>query len=68
MALLYDLMIIGDTQRGNLATLRKWAIVSVPTLFMDCTTFMGSQEGHPFMRHEADEIARILPDPQRRTF
>jgi hypothetical protein len=36
----------------------------VPTLVMDGTVFMGSEEDHQFMRHGAQELARIIPHAQ----
>ena len=65
--LAYDITIIGDTQRGDPLPLRKWASVTVPTLVMDGTVFLGREEGHVFLRHGAQELATILPDAQRRT-
>lgn len=65
--LAYDATIIGDTQRGDPLPLRKWASVTVPTLVMDGTVFLGSEERHEFMRHGADEIARVLPNGRRLT-
>jgi len=63
----YDATIMGDTQRGDPAPLRKWASVVVPTLVMDGTEMMGSEEAHTFMRHAADALASVLPNAQRRT-
>jgi len=63
----YDITIIGDTQSGDPLTLRKWAAVTVPTLVMDGTVFLGREDSHVFLRHGADELANILPDAQRRT-
>ncbi len=63
----YDATIMGDSQSGSPLPLRKWAGVRVPTLVMDGTLFLGRAEGHGWMRHGADEIARILPNAQRRT-
>ena len=63
----YDITIIGDTESGDPLTLKKWADVTVPTLVMDGTVFMGREDSHVFMRHGADELANILPDAQRRT-
>ncbi len=65
--LAYDVTIIGDTQRGDPLTLRKWASVTVPTLVMDGTVFLGSADRHVFMRHGAEELATILPDARLRT-
>src|SRR6266702_3660532 len=65
--LAYDVTIIGDTQRGDPLPLRKWASVTVPTLVMDGTVFMGRGESHRFLHHGAQELANILPDAQRRT-
>jgi len=64
--LAYDVTIVGDTQRGDPLPLRKWAGVTVPTLVMDGTVFLGSEERHVFMRHGAQELANILPHAQRR--
>ncbi len=63
----YDMTILGDTQSGSPLPLRKWSGVQVQTLVTDGTLFLGSEEGHAWMRHGADEIARILPNAQRRT-
>jgi len=65
--LAYDVTIMGDTQRGSPLPLRKWASVTVPTLVMDGTLFLGREENHAWMRHGADELSRVLPDAQRRT-
>src|SRR3989441_12229406 len=65
--LAYDITIIGNTQRGDPLPLRKWASVTVPTLVMDGTVFLGRGESHVFLRHGADELATILPDAHRRT-
>jgi pimeloyl-ACP methyl ester carboxylesterase len=63
----YDATIMGDTQRGDSAPLRNWASVAIPTLVMDGTVMMGSEEAHAFMRHGADALARVLPNAQRST-
>lgn len=63
----YDATIMGNTQHGNPSPLRQWASVTVPTLVMDGTTMMRSEDFHTFMRHGADELASILPNAQRRT-
>ncbi|HEX7938474.1 MAG TPA: alpha/beta hydrolase [Gemmatimonadaceae bacterium] len=65
--LAYDVTIIGNTQSGDPLPLRKWASVTVPALVLDGTLFLGSQEKHTFMRTGADELARVLPNAQRRT-
>lgn len=65
--LAYDGAIMGDTMRGNPLSLRKWSTVTVPTLVMDGTVFMGREEGHEFLRHAAQEIAAIIPGAQHRT-
>ena len=65
--LAYDVTIIGNTQRGDPLPLRKWASVTVPTLVMDGTMFLGREESHVFMRHGARELASILPRAQHRT-
>jgi hypothetical protein len=64
--LAYDVTIIGDTQSGDPSSLRKWASVTPPTLVMDGTVFMGSEERHTFMRHGAQELASILPHARHR--
>jgi len=63
----YDATIMGDTQRGDPAPLKQWASVTVPTLVMDGTVMMGSEEAHAFMRSGADALAKTLPQAQRRT-
>jgi pimeloyl-ACP methyl ester carboxylesterase len=63
----YDGAIMGDTMSGNPSALRKWASVTVPTLVMDGTVFLGRGESHAFLRHGAQELATILPDAQHRT-
>ncbi len=65
--LVYDATVIGDTENGSPLPLRKYACVKVPTLVMDGTLFLGSEEHHGWMRRGADEIARILPNARRRT-
>jgi len=64
--LAYDITILGNTQSGDPASLRKWAAVTVPSLVMDGTVFLGREESHVFMRHGAQELANILPDAQHR--
>ena len=59
--LVYDLTILAGTQAGSPLPLGKWAGVTVPTLVMDGTKMLGSEEGHLWMQHAADEIARVLP-------
>ncbi|MEO7001404.1 MAG: alpha/beta hydrolase [Ktedonobacterales bacterium] len=65
--LAYDGAIMGNTMRGDPATLKKWASVTVPTLVMDGTVFFGRVDQHAFLRHGAQEITDILPDAQHRT-
>jgi pimeloyl-ACP methyl ester carboxylesterase len=65
--LVYDMTIVTDTETGDPAALKKYAAVTVPTLVMDGTLFMGQAAAHAFMRHGADELARVLPNAQRRT-
>jgi pimeloyl-ACP methyl ester carboxylesterase len=65
-SLVYDATIVENFERGDPAPLRKWASVTVPTLVMDGSVFLGRAEGHEFMRHGADELATILPAAQRR--
>ena len=64
--LAYDVTIIGNTQSGNGLPLRKWASVTVPTLVMNGTVFLGRVEGHTFLRHVAQELTNILPDGRHR--
>ncbi len=64
--LAYDVTIMGDTQRGDPLPRGKWAAVTVPTLVMDGTVFLGRAENHVFLRHGAEELANILPHAQRR--
>lgn len=63
----YTAMIVEDTQTGDPLPLRKWASVTVPTLVLDGTVFMGRVEHHAFFRHGADALATILPNAERRT-
>jgi len=63
----YDATIMGDTQRGDSAPLKKWTSVTVSTLVMDGSVMMGSEEAHTFMRHGADALATALPNAQRVT-
>lgn len=65
--LVYDAIITGDTQSGDPSSLEKWSSVTVPTLVMDGTVFLGSEEKHAFMRSGAQAITKILPDAQHRT-
>jgi len=57
----YDGAIMGDTQRGDPLSLRKWAAVSTHTLVIN------GEESPPFLAHGAHELVNILPDAQRRT-
>ncbi|HEX9039325.1 MAG TPA: alpha/beta hydrolase [Ktedonobacterales bacterium] len=66
-SLVYDATICEDVEQGDPAALNKWATVSTPTLLMDGTLFLGQPEGHAFMRHGADAIARVLPYVRRQT-
>ncbi|HEX3271701.1 MAG TPA: alpha/beta hydrolase [Ktedonobacterales bacterium] len=66
-SLVYDAMIMEDTEQGSPEPLKKWASVAVPTLVMDGTVFMGQAEPHAFMRHSADALASVLPNAQRVT-
>ncbi|HEU0028724.1 MAG TPA: alpha/beta hydrolase [Ktedonobacterales bacterium] len=65
--LAYDGAIVQDTERGDPAALRKWETTAVPTLVIDGEVFMGQAEPHAFMRHGADELARVLPNARRLT-
>lgn len=64
----YDGLLMADTLRGNPSSLGKWASITAPTLVMDGTVFVGSPERHGYLRAGANELARILPHAQRRTF
>jgi pimeloyl-ACP methyl ester carboxylesterase len=66
-SLVYDATIMADSERGDPAALGKWVPVTIPTLVMDGTVIFGSPEAHAFMRHGADELARVLPNALRRT-
>lgn len=63
--MVYDMAIVQDVEQGDPQPLRKWSAVTVPTLIMDGTLFMGSAERHEFMRTGADELAAVLPDARR---
>jgi pimeloyl-ACP methyl ester carboxylesterase len=63
----YDATVVADTEQGDPSALKKWESTTVPTLVMDGTLFLGRPERHEFMRHGADELARVLPNVQRRT-
>ncbi|HEX3640488.1 MAG TPA: alpha/beta hydrolase [Ktedonobacteraceae bacterium] len=65
--LAYDVTIMADTQRGKPLPRDKWACVTVPTLVMDGTVFLGREEHHGFLRHGAQELATILPNARHRT-
>ena len=65
--LAYDVTIMADTQRGDSLPLRKWAAVTLPTLVMDGTVFLGSTDRHAYLHHGAQELANILPHAQHRT-
>ncbi len=39
----------------------------MPTLVIDGTVMMGSEDFHAFMRYGADELAQVLPNARRRT-
>lgn len=66
-SLVYDAIVMEDTQKGSPAPLAKWASVAVPTLVLDGTVMMGREDLHAFMRHGADALANVLPNAQRRT-
>src|SRR5262249_12040788 len=63
----YDATVVGDTERGDPSALKKWESTMVLTLVMDGTVFLGRPDRHEFMRHGADELARVLPNAERRT-
>jgi pimeloyl-ACP methyl ester carboxylesterase len=56
----YDGAIMGDTMRGNPATLKKWASVSVPTLVM-----VGGASP-AFFHNSAQTLVDILPNAKLR--
>jgi pimeloyl-ACP methyl ester carboxylesterase len=66
-SLVYDATIAEGVEQGDPEPLKKWASTAVPTLVMDGTLYIGSPEGHAFMRHGADELARIMPNARRQT-
>ena len=43
------------------------ASVTVPTLVMDGTVFLGRSDRHAYLHHGAQELATILPDARLRT-
>ncbi len=51
---------MGDTMRGDPATIRKFASVSVPTLVMD------GEQSPAFMHRSAEALAALLPHGQHR--
>jgi pimeloyl-ACP methyl ester carboxylesterase len=65
--LVYDAIIMQDTEQGDPQSLMKWSAVTIPTLVMDGTVFFGREKGHEFMRHGADELSAVLPAAERRT-
>jgi pimeloyl-ACP methyl ester carboxylesterase len=66
-SLVYDATVMEETEKGSPEPLKKWASVATPTLVIDGTVFMGRPESHAFLRHAADEVAKVLPSAQRRT-
>ena len=66
-SLVYDATVMEDTEKGSPEPLKKWASVTVPTLVMDGTVFMGQEDPHAFLRHGADALAGVLPNAQRLT-
>jgi pimeloyl-ACP methyl ester carboxylesterase len=66
-SLVYDATICEDVAQGNPAPLQRWQTTTTPTLIMDGDLFMGHPEPHAFMRHGADELARVMPNAQRQT-
>jgi pimeloyl-ACP methyl ester carboxylesterase len=66
-SLVYDATLMEETEQGSPDPLRKWASVTIPTLVMDGTVFMGQEGPHAFMRHGADALASVLPNAQRLT-
>ena len=55
----YDGAIMGDTQRGDPLSLRKWATVSTHTLVIN------GEKSPAFLAHGAQELVKVLPDAQR---
>jgi pimeloyl-ACP methyl ester carboxylesterase len=66
-SLVYDATIMEDTEKGQPEPLKKWTSVTIPTLVIDGTVFMGQEGPHAFMRHGADALASVLPNAQRVT-
>ena len=62
----YAATIVEGTQTGDPLPLRKWASITVPTLVLDGTVFLGRTEPHAFFRHGADALAAVLSHAQRR--
>jgi pimeloyl-ACP methyl ester carboxylesterase len=60
--LVYDGLIMGDTQRGNPSSIQRWASVTVPTLVMD------GGKSPAFMHNAAETLTSILPHAQHRRF
>lgn len=59
--LVYEFMIMGDTQSGNPSSLKRWAAVTIPTFVMD------GGASPAWMHNAAQSLADILPHSARRT-
>lgn len=57
----YEFAILGDTQNGSPAPLKRWAAVTIPTLVMD------GGASPAWMRNAAQALANILPHATHRT-
>jgi pimeloyl-ACP methyl ester carboxylesterase len=60
--LVYDSLIMGDTENGNPESIKRWASITVPTLVMD-----GGASPH-FMHFGAESLARVIPNAQHHRF
>ena len=56
----YDLMILGDTQRGKPLSSSRWAAASMPTLVLS------GGKSEAFFHTAGDALAEILPNAQHR--
>jgi pimeloyl-ACP methyl ester carboxylesterase len=57
----YDLAIMGDTETGSTAPLKRWSSLEVPTLVMD------GGASPAWQRNAVQALADVLPHAQRRT-
>ena len=59
--LAYEFAILGDTQSGSPAPLKRWSSVTIPTLVMD------GGASPAWMHNAAQALANTLPHATRRT-